>query len=90
MDETRIRKVRFRAWRRGLLEADLILGPFADLHARNLDESELTAFERLLEEGDDQLLAWVSGSAPPPSSIEASLAARLRAFAHSRPKENAR
>ena len=50
MDETRLKRLRFRAWRRGFREADLILGPFADRHASSLSEAQVTAFEALLEQ----------------------------------------
>ena len=35
--DARLKKLSFRAWRRGFREADLILGPFADRHAAELD-----------------------------------------------------
>ena len=32
IDARRRKRLRFRAWHRGIREADLILGPFADAH----------------------------------------------------------
>jgi len=80
MDETRIGRVRFRAWRRGFREADLILGPFADSHARNMSEAELSEFEALLDQADHDLYAWIIGSEPPPAQFDNQMLARLRAF----------
>ena len=80
MDETRLNKVRFRAWRRGFREADLILGPFADSHARGMTAAELDRFERLLEQPDHELYAWVMGTAPTPAAFDDNIMARLRAF----------
>ena len=40
-DETRLNRLKFRAWRRGFREADLILGPFVDRHAAELTAAEL-------------------------------------------------
>ncbi len=71
MDDVRIGRIRFRAWRRGFREADLILGPFADRHAPTMSIQELDAFERLY--------AWVLGATPPPA-FDDSLMAALRAF----------
>jgi len=52
IDEARLKKLKFRAWRRGFREADLILGPFADTHVASFSAEELDAFERLLEAPD--------------------------------------
>ncbi len=80
MDETRLKKVRFRAWRRGFREADLILGPFADSHAQDLSPDDLAKFEILLEQPDPLLYAWILGAEPTPLIFDHPLMARLRAF----------
>jgi succinate dehydrogenase flavin-adding protein (antitoxin of CptAB toxin-antitoxin module) len=56
IDDGRFGKLRFRAWRRGFREADLILGPFADTHVRSLTPSQLDDFETLLDQPDHDLL----------------------------------
>ena len=58
-DETRIKRLRMRSWRRGMKEMDLILGPFADAHAAGLDAGLLAQYEALLEENDQDLYAWI-------------------------------
>ena len=80
MDETRLGRVRFRAWRRGFREADLILGPFADSHASAMTEAELSQFEDLLDQSDHDLYAWIVGSQVPPPEFDNAVLARLRAF----------
>jgi len=80
MDETRLNRVRFRAWRRGFREADLILGAFADRHARAMSETELDRFESLLEQSDHDIYGWIMGSLPVPAAFDDDLMARLRAF----------
>ena len=80
MDETRLNRVRFRAWRRGFREADLILGPFADSHVESMTPAQLERFERLLDEPDRDLYAWVTGTAPTPPAFDDDIMARLRAF----------
>jgi antitoxin CptB len=80
MDETRLKRVRFRAWRRGFREADLILGPFADAHAASMSEADLDRFELLLEQNDHDLYAWILGSSPVPEPFDHAVLAALRAF----------
>jgi antitoxin CptB len=79
MDDTRLNRVRFRAWRRGFREADLILGPFADSHAQSMTPGQLERFECLLEQPDHDIYAWIVG-APAPPPFDDDLMARLRAF----------
>ena len=76
----RLRKLRFRAGRRGFLEADLILGPFAERHICELDPETLDEFERLLDVADQDLYGWIVGLKPAPANFETPLMERLRAF----------
>jgi antitoxin CptB len=80
MDGVRVKRIRFRAWRRGFREADLILGPFADIHAPSMISDELDRFEALLEQSDQDIYAWILGSLPVPAAFDDDLMARLRAF----------
>ena len=57
MDPDRINRLRFRSWRRGFREADLILGPFADSVVPTLSDAELDDLERLLDQADQDLSA---------------------------------
>ncbi|MCG8444029.1 MAG: succinate dehydrogenase assembly factor 2, partial [Caulobacterales bacterium] len=41
MDESRLRRLSFRAWRRGFKEMDLLLGRFADARLMGLGAAEL-------------------------------------------------
>ncbi len=43
LDERR-RRILFRAWRRGVLEMDLVMGRFADAHLPTMNENELAEF----------------------------------------------
>ena len=79
-DAVAIGRIRFRAWRRGFREADLILGPFADAHVEAMSPAELERFERLLGETDHDLYAWIVAGREAPPHIDAELLARLRAF----------
>ncbi|MEM9795389.1 MAG: succinate dehydrogenase assembly factor 2 [Pseudomonadota bacterium] len=65
-DETRRKRLRIRAWRRGIKEMDLILGGYADAELDRMDSAELALFEAVLGENDHDLYAWVTGQAVPP------------------------
>jgi len=59
--ESRLKRARMRAWRRGMREMDLILGGFIDAHGPSLDADRLGAFERLLARRDQDLYQCLSG-----------------------------
>lgn len=59
--DSRLKRARMRAWRRGMREMDLILGGFMDRHGATLDDARFDAFEQLLARRDQDLYAWISG-----------------------------
>jgi antitoxin CptB len=61
-------KVRWHS-RRGLLELDLVLVPFADERFQALSEQEQDGYVRLLETEDQDLLSWVLGHSEPVDGI---------------------
>jgi antitoxin CptB len=65
--ETRRKRLRIRAWRRGIKEMDLILGGYADAELATLDADGVALFEAVLGENDHDLFAWVTGQAEPPA-----------------------
>ncbi len=71
--EIRLKRLKIRAWRRGIKEMDLLLGGFADREMAALDEDGLDAFEALMEEADQDLLRWVTGLEPAPEVHRAML-----------------
>lgn len=62
--------------RRGLLELDLILAKFLDVHLENLTIENREAFKRLLEYPDNDLLDFATGKLPPPD-VEAAAVIKL-------------
>ena len=78
--DARRSKLRYRAWRRGFVEADLVLGPFADTHLDALDEAELDQLELLLEQPDPDLYAWIIGQAQPPEAFDLPVLGMIRQF----------
>ena len=79
-DEHRLKKLRFRAWRRGFREIDLILGPFADVQGPDFTPEDFEAFEALLLEQDQDVYAWIIGQAEVPAAFRTPLMTRLQAF----------
>nr|WP_281494035.1 succinate dehydrogenase assembly factor 2 [Jannaschia sp. S6380] len=61
-----MKRLRIRAWRRGIKEMDLILGGYADAELDRMDEGQVALFEAVLGENDHDLFAWVTGQAEPP------------------------
>jgi antitoxin CptB len=78
--DARRRQLLFRAWHRGLLEMDLIMGRFADMALATLSDQELGEFEQLVEMPDRELLSWVVGEADVPAAYDTLLFRRLRDF----------
>lgn len=72
-----------RSWRRGTKEMDLVLGPFADAHLSGLSPADLDLYDSLLQENDQDLMAWVLGQSAPPAQL-APLLTRITAFAETR------
>ena len=83
--EARLKRMAMRSWRRGTKEMDLVLGPFADAHLSGLTEADLDQYDALLEENDQDLMAWILGQSAPPVAL-APLLARITAFAETRLK----
>ena len=78
--DARLKKLRFRAWRRGFREADLILGPFADKHVSTMSPADLDVFELLLEQPDQDLYAWIVETLPTPPAFDHEIMSRIKAF----------
>lgn len=77
-DDTRRRRIKFRAWHRGIKENDLILGTFADAHVHELTHDDLLAFEALMEEPDQDVYGWISQTKPVPEAHTTPLMTRLQ------------
>jgi len=60
LDKKRISRMRW-ACRRGMLELDVLLGPFMDVAFDSLSDDDQILFERLLTSDDPDLFAWFMG-----------------------------
>lgn len=79
MDD-RLKKIRFRAWRRGFREMDLLMGGFADAHLHELDADHLAAFEALLKAPDQDVYDWITARSSPPAAYDTPTLALIRSF----------
>ena len=71
--EIRLKRLKVRADRRGIKEMDILLGGYVTRHGAGLSDEDLTLFEALLIEGDQEVLAWVTGLEPVPEAYRALL-----------------
>lgn len=76
--ENRRRRLIFRANHRGIKEADIILGSFVLQHVETLNHDDLRWFEKLFEEPDQQILAWIMGNDVVPAVYQTPMMERLQ------------
>jgi len=78
--QTRLKRLRFRAWHRGTREADLMIGGFFDAHAAGWDDAQLDWFEALLGEQDVDIMGWAIGSIECPAEWEGGMMQTMRSL----------
>ena len=78
--DTRIKRLRYRAWHRGTREADLMIGGFFDAHHEGWSAAELDWFEALLEEQDVDIMGWAIGSLPCPEQWDGGMMRTMRSL----------
>ncbi|GAA3869938.1 succinate dehydrogenase assembly factor 2 [Celeribacter arenosi] len=81
--ETRRKRLKIRAWRRGIKEMDLLIGGYADTHLATMSVADLDEFELLMEEHDQDLLAFATGQREVPTAIAPMLEKLISAADHS-------
>jgi len=84
-----LNRIRYRAWRRGFTEADLIFGPFADQYGPTLTPAQLDEYETLLDQDDHDLYEWVVGRRPTPPAFDGEVMALLRSSIAAVPRPRA-
>jgi len=63
------RRLRWQC-RRGLLELDLLFARFLDHRYAGLSSEQQGAFQRLLDQPDQTILAWFQGQQAPPVDLK--------------------
>jgi antitoxin CptB len=79
--DARRKQLLYRSWHRGTREMDLIMGRFADAMIGTLTDTELDAFERLSDEPEPDIYAWITGERPVAPEHDTALFHKLRHFA---------
>jgi len=79
--DVRLKRLRMRAWHRGIKEMDLILGGWADANLATADDASIDMFETVMAEADHDLYQWVSGQAECPPEIAPFIARLASDFA---------
>ena len=78
--ENRRKRLRYRAWHRGMREMDLLLGSFADAMLPDATGDRLNRFEVLIEAGDVELLSWITGRAAPDEECDKDMLSEISRF----------
>jgi antitoxin CptB len=78
--DARRRRIVYRAWHRGFREMDLIMGRFCDAVIVDLPDSDLDAFEMLIDAQDHDLYSWITGAEPVSAEFDMPLFRKLRDF----------
>ena len=79
--ETRIKQLRFRAWRRGFREHDFLMGTYADQTLEALSDDELNQFDALLNQQDWDVYYWIIGQREAPEEFKGKVLNDLQSFA---------
>lgn len=81
--EIRRKKLKFRAWHRGMKEMDIILGNFADRNLDSFEPAQLDDFDALLHVPDQAFYSMLVHGAEVPEQIEGPMFRRILEFAKS-------
>lgn len=80
----RRKRLLYQSRHRGMKEADLLIGSFAERHLPAMDARQLDAFERLLAEDDADLLDWAAARRPIPEELSSDVFGMIKNFKLSR------
>lgn len=80
LEEPRRKQLLWRAHHRGIKEADMMVGGFADRWLDEMSEAEIAWFETLMDEQDVDIMAWAFGRGEPPEPLRGPMFERLKAL----------
>lgn len=78
--EIRRKRLKFRSWHRGIKEADILLGSFADQFLPKMSKEQLDDYENLLREADSDLVAWITGDRAAPEKYNHEVMTMLKSI----------
>lgn len=70
MQESLLKKLIYRSKKRGCKESDLLLDAYSDAQLPQKSMDDLLIYERLLDEQDADIFAWVAGKKETPAIYE--------------------
>lgn len=71
-------RAKFRSWHRGTREADYMIGGYFDAYHKSWNEVSLEWFEKLLDEEDVDIIAWVTKTAPTPTKFAGNMMEQMQ------------
>ena len=74
------KRLLYKANHRGMKETDKLIGNFALARMSTLSEQELSSFDRLLDEADNDLLNWIMGREKVPAWVDSQLVDQIILF----------
>ncbi|MBL4803208.1 MAG: succinate dehydrogenase assembly factor 2 [Emcibacter sp.] len=78
--DIRRKRLKFRSWHRGIKEADILLGSFADDHLKDMSPAQLDCYENLLREPDLKIVTWITKDQPAPEYLQNDVMDMLQAL----------
>ena len=78
--EIRKKRLLHRSRYRGTRESDILMGQFASARLDAMTPCELDQWEQLLEEADQDVLAWIYGHRPVPARHDHGIMRALQSF----------
>ncbi len=80
-DDSRRRRILFRATHRGTYENDILIGGFVQKRLASFTEAEMDAIEAIMELQDAALADWLTGRAPIPDEHDTPMLRAIRTAA---------
>lgn len=78
--EIRRRRLMYRSTYTGTKETDIILSRFAERNLPTFNERQMELYERMLEAGDPEIMAWVVRRKPVPPEYDNEVSRMLVQF----------
>ncbi len=89
MDESRLKRLLFRAHHMGSNENDILFGGFADRYLGTMSDDQIARFARLLKQADADLFDWVTGKLPIPDEFNDDVMELILAYVNTTQKNAA-
>jgi antitoxin CptB len=80
MEESKLKRLMFRAHHMGSNENDILFGGFAEHYLAKLSAEQLARFETLLAENDSDLFNWITDKQDVPAELDHDIMAMLKNY----------